>query len=376
MLAFITIFVCSPSSSCFQFLNLFFSHDLRKLLLKFINSVFQATSMGKSGKFIAVACALFFIGCIGYYIYTHPEYLSVDSSSGRAVQTTAAETKVEAKQTETTQTEQPNNTSAANSSLEDKVSGEITITSWNMKQLGQSKLNKTQVMSYVINILGRSDINAMQEITSKEQTVMPSLVDLLKKQGKNYDFVISERLGRTNTKEQYVFLYDKSTIEYVANSAYVVADPDDRMHREPFVASFKTKGGTFDFTLIDVHTDPDETEQELNYLDEVYTGVQNSDPNENDVIMLGDFNEPGTKFYELGKVPNIRVMIVDDSIKTNTRNTAQFDNIVFDSNTLSEYTNQFNVFNYESELGITTQEAINISDHRPISARFRKSGSD
>jgi len=257
-------------------------------------------------------------------------------------------------------------------SLEDTIS----IATFNIQTFGQSKLNKTDVMQYITEIIGEYDVVAIQEIRSKEQNVMPTLIDLLNKSGKKYDFIISRRLGRTSSKEQYAFVYNKNNITYVNNSAYIVSDPDDKLHREPMVATFKIKNGSFDFTLINIHTDPDETEQELNFLDDVYRAVQDSDLEENDVILLGDLNEPSNNLYELGKVKGIILVLKDISIKTNTRKTRQYDNILFDESTKQEYTGYFDVFDYKKAFGITTEQALRISDHRPVSAKFTREGSD
>ena len=256
--------------------------------------------------------------------------------------------------------------------LEDTVS----IATFNIQTFGQSKLNKTDVMQRITEIISQYDIVAVQEIRSKEQNVMPTLIDMLNASGKKYDYVISKRLGRTSSKEQYAFVYNIENITYVNNSAFIVGDKEDVLHREPLVAKFKVKNGTFDFTLINIHTDPDETKQELNYLDDVYRTVQDADPDENDVILLGDLNEKADNLYELGQVKDIIIVLHDASVKTNTRKTKQYDNILFDKNTAEEYTGYYEVFDYEKVFMISMEEALKISDHRPVSAKFIRDGSD
>jgi endonuclease/exonuclease/phosphatase family metal-dependent hydrolase len=253
----------------------------------------------------------------------------------------------------------------------------VTIATWNIQTFGQSKLNKSDVMEYIARAIleNKVDVLAIQEIRSKEQNVMPALVDLLNKSGAKYDFVISRRLGRTSSMEQYAFLYNTQNITYINDSAYIISDSTDQIHREPLVANFKANNGTFDFTLINIHTDPDETEKELNFLDNVYVSVQKSDTDENDVIILGDFNQQGSRMGELGKVPGMIILLADLAVKTNTRNTMQYDNIMFDDNT-KEYLGWYNVFNYQQAFGITLEKALEISDHRPVIARFSKEGND
>ncbi len=59
--------------------------------------------------------------------------------------------------------------------------------------------------------------------------------------------------------------------------SYVVADPNDALHREPFCGRFATITPgyqPFTFTLINIHTDPDEIRQELDVLSDVYRSVR------------------------------------------------------------------------------------------------------
>ena len=78
------------------------------------------------------------------------------------------------------------------------------------------------------------------------------------------------------SKEQYAFIYDADQVELVQGS---VTRPPTRgsLHREPLVASFVVKnsssanaGTPFRFTLVNIHTDPDETDGELDALDDVF----------------------------------------------------------------------------------------------------------
>ena len=49
------------------------------------------------------------------------------------------------------------------------------------------------------------DIIAIQEIRDASQTALSALVDLANSDGSQYDYVVSERLGRTTSKEQYAY---------------------------------------------------------------------------------------------------------------------------------------------------------------------------
>jgi endonuclease/exonuclease/phosphatase family metal-dependent hydrolase len=250
----------------------------------------------------------------------------------------------------------------------------IRIASFNIQAFGHAKLEKPQVMEKLVNIVRRFDVVAIQEVRSQQQDVLPRFVDLINGPGgaQQYDFVISQRLGRTNSKEQYAFVFDARRIEIDRRYAYTVADPGDRLHREPFVAAFRVRGPppdqAFTFTLINIHTDPDEVDQELNALDDVYRAVQNDGRGEDDVILLGDLNTHSGRLGELGRIPYLTCAIAEK--KTNTRQDKQYDNILFHSEATSEFTGRSGVVNFRDEFGLTLQQALEISDHLPIWAEF------
>ena len=95
----------------------------------------------------------------------------------------------------------------------------IGIGSFNIEIFGQSKARKKEVMSILANILSRYDIVAIQEIRDKSMSALPKLIEQLDEvSGKEFDYVISPRLGRSNSKEQYAFIYNTATLEYTGSS--------------------------------------------------------------------------------------------------------------------------------------------------------------
>ncbi|MEK6236356.1 MAG: endonuclease/exonuclease/phosphatase family protein, partial [Planctomycetales bacterium] len=194
--------------------------------------------------------------------------------------------------------------SAADAGPQDPPAGEvIRVASFNIQVFGQSKLKKPRAMAILAATARNFDLLAVQEIRSAKQDVLPRFVELINAEGAQYDYAISPRLGRTSSKEQYAFIYNTKTIALDRHGMYVVNDPDDLLHREPFVAGFRTLGvpenEAFTFTLINIHTDPDETDQELDALDDVFASVQRN--GEDDVILLGDLNVDEYHLGELGR---------------------------------------------------------------------------
>jgi exonuclease III len=253
-----------------------------------------------------------------------------------------------------------------------RATGSVRIASFNIQVFGTTKAAKPHVMDVLARIVRNFDIVAVQEIRSKDEDLLPNFVDLINATGSQYDYVIGQRLGRTSSKEQYAFIFDMATIEVDRTQLYTVADPDDLLHREPLVGWFRVRGPSpdqaFTFSLVNIHTDPDETDEELNVLDDVYRVVRDDGRQEDDVIILGDLNVDDRHLGELGQISGITWLI--SATPTNTRGTAQYDNIVFHRQATREFTGRGGVFDFLRQYNLSLEEALEVSDHLPIWAEF------
>ena len=273
----------------------------------------------------------------------------------------------------------PRNGGAAGTGAADSLSAvpartkdAVRIASFNIQVFGTSKLSKPHVMDHLARIVRQFDVVAIQEIRSKDEGILPTFVELINASGCHYDYVIGPRLGRSNSKEQYAFVFDRATIEVDRSQLYTVADPDDLLHREPLVGWFRVRGPpseqAFTFSLVNIHTDPDEAEEETDVLADVYRVVRNDGRQEDDVIILGDLNVDDKHLGRLGQISGMTWVI--SGIPTNTRGTKQYDNIVFQGQATSEFTGRGGVFDFLREYNLTTDEALEVSDHIPVWAEF------
>jgi endonuclease/exonuclease/phosphatase family metal-dependent hydrolase len=248
----------------------------------------------------------------------------------------------------------------------------LRIATFNIQVFGVSKLQKPYVMQVLAEVVRRFDLVAIQEIRAVDDTVLPQFLGLINATGVRYDFVIGPRLGRTSSKEQYAFVFDTTRIEVDPRSVYTVADPADLLHREPLAARFRARGvppsQAFTFTLVNIHTDPDETASELDALAQVFVGVQQNGVGEDDVILLGDLNVGEEAMGDLGRLPGIGWVV--SGVPTNTRGTKTYDNIVVDRRTTVEFTGRWGVFDLMREFSLTVEQALEVSDHLPVWAEF------
>jgi len=248
----------------------------------------------------------------------------------------------------------------------------LLIASFNIQVFGTSKMAKTDVMNVIIHTIRQFDIVAIQEVRSKDDEILPKLVAALNQDGSRYNFLIGPRLGRTVSTEQYAYVYDTNRVEYDPTCVGTVPDPKDLLHREPFVARFRPRTSVperaFSFWLVNIHTDPDDVPIEVDALADVFQMMRTVRPEEDDVILLGDLNASETQMGRLGKLPGMTIVL--RGTMTNTRQTKAYDNILFDSTATSEYTGRWGVFNLTTQYGLTTEQALLVSDHFPVWAEF------
>ncbi|MEX2176369.1 MAG: endonuclease/exonuclease/phosphatase family protein [Pirellulaceae bacterium] len=250
----------------------------------------------------------------------------------------------------------------------------IRIATWNIEVFGEAKLQNPAAMNVIVSVLRNFDVIAIQEIRAQSQEVVPELVQLLNAGGeRHFDYAIGPRLGRSSSKEQYAFVFDMASIEVDRNQLYTIDDTqDDLLHREPLVGWFRARGAppeaAFTFSLINIHTDPDEVDDELDALDDVFFAVRDDQRSEDDTILLGDLNANERNLRQLGKIGGL-VWLVSGT-PTNTRGTAQYDNILFHQAATPEFTGRGGVFDYLREYNLSLDQALQVSDHLPVWAEF------
>lgn len=258
----------------------------------------------------------------------------------------------------------------------------VRLATFNIQRFGEKKSSDAEVMAVLARIVANFDLVAIQEVQSPQAMPVARLVDLINRSGGRYDAAVSEPIGRTSYREQYAFVWDTTRIRMIPESAYVVRDDLDLLHRPPMVASFETRvqpvdgRNPFRFTVINVHTDPNRVSprgesNEMDVLDDVFIRVRDYEHQVrgiSNVLLVGDLNVSTANLGELGRIPGI-VSVVGNT-PTNTAGTKTYDHILFDRYVTTEYTGIFGVIDYDRDYGLTPDQAGAVSDHRPVWAEF------
>ncbi|HWP38184.1 MAG TPA: endonuclease/exonuclease/phosphatase family protein [Gemmatimonadales bacterium] len=254
----------------------------------------------------------------------------------------------------------------------------IRIASFNIQAFGTAKAQDERVMAVLARIARRFDVMAVQELRDESGEVPGLFLAEINRRARDpYAMIVGPRLGRSASKEQYVIYYRTDLVEFV--DSFTVRDTGDRFERPPLVARFVA--GEFDFRLIVVHIRPDDAAAELAALARLAAVVE--EPEEGDVIILGDLNADCDYFNSAGQDHPLQRPRFHWAIPTGTR-TAVRTECAYDRILLMEGTaghefvpNSARVFRYDREFRITSRALIRaVSDHYPVFAEYRITGPD
>jgi endonuclease/exonuclease/phosphatase family metal-dependent hydrolase len=263
--------------------------------------------------------------------------------------------------------------------FEGPVRPSVTLATFNIQVLGQSKLGKPAVVATLVDVVNDYDLVAVQEIRDATETTAGAFRDALNAGPEPYAVIVGPRLGRTSSKEQYAFFYRERAVEPLPG-AYTYADPGDRFEREPYIVPFRVRGGGpgFDFVCVNVHTKPEDATAEIAALVDVVADVQQRFPDEGDIIVLGDFNADGAYYDEDGaaqplRAPAFRWLIPNDTDTTVAASANTYDRVVWvAAETDPNYAGTWGVRRFDEEPAFLARgaAAATVSDHYPVWVRF------
>ena len=253
----------------------------------------------------------------------------------------------------------------------------VKIAAFNIQIFGQAKSQKQDVMAVLRDVVREFDIVLIQEIRDASEQTIPNFVEAINQmEGPEYSFIRSERLGRTSSKEAYAYIYNTETVQFIQGSDYVYNDVNDVFEREPYIASFKA--GNFDFVLVGIHTKPDDAYNEIGNLTLVVSSIQTANPNENDIIVMGDFNADGSYFDEDDTSNPFKASdynwLITNAMDTMVKTDYTYDRmVVLDSTLNHEYdAGSAQVFYFDQVYGLNNQTFVaEISDHYPVFAQYK-----
>ncbi|MCX6232960.1 MAG: endonuclease/exonuclease/phosphatase family protein [Bacteroidetes bacterium] len=202
----------------------------------------------------------------------------------------------------------------------------IKVASFNIQNFGKSKLSQKEIVDTLATIVRMFDVIAIQEISDVSNQTPKLFLDIINKANKfHYKFICSQRTGNQlddkSSQEQYVFYFNSDKLTLI-DSALYDDSKNDFFQREPFLASFKTKNGSFSFIICTIHTNPTQAVKEIASLIEVAKWIPNKFKKTKNLIFCGDFNA-SCNYAKPAQLSNLSIhnppyhWIIPDTTKTN-----------------------------------------------------------
>ncbi|MEM9657560.1 MAG: endonuclease/exonuclease/phosphatase [Planctomycetota bacterium] len=248
----------------------------------------------------------------------------------------------------------------------------LRIATYHIQSFGEQKASQPHVMHTLAEIVRRFDVVAIQGIRTRDDYHMGNFIRLVNQGGRRYDTLVGRRVGNTTETEQYAFVFDEERVKLDFGTYYTLRDPENLLHREPLVATFRARGvpdnQAFTFTLVNVHADAQAVGDELDVLAEVYRVVRRAGGNEDDVIMLGAFQADDKHLGRLGQIPGVAPLV--SGVAANTHKNKLLTNLVIHQPSTTEYVGRSGVFDVMREFNLTLDQALMVSDQLPVWAQF------
>jgi deoxyribonuclease-1-like protein len=161
----------------------------------------------------------------------------------------------------------------------------ISILSWNIRDLGQSK--SEQELKFIANILKSHDIIALQEVVAGPggSQAVAQLADLLNRKGTKWDYRISNPTKSPKYKtEKYAFLWKTNKAQLIGRPT-LVTELAATVFREPYRATFKVSGQ--EITILNYHSRrfDEQPEEEVYALSQYFQNQATKN-----WLIAGDFN--------------------------------------------------------------------------------------
>ena len=259
----------------------------------------------------------------------------------------------------------------------------LFMAAFNVQVFGQSKMKQNTIADSLVSILSRYDLVLFQEIRDSSQTAIYALMEKLNAAtGGQYDMSISDRLGRTNSKEQYAYIYKTAKLSVIDSYHYDDGEEpnSDIFEREPYVVRFRANNHDVDFSVVGIHTSPDHAVEELDALTAVHDDAVTMLGDE-DVILMGDFNA-SCNYVRASHFGNISLRtdsrftwhILDSADTTTSRTVCAYDRFVTTSAMTSRVSEEgARVFYFDQAYDLDMRAAKLVSDHYPVEMRIKLS---
>jgi endonuclease/exonuclease/phosphatase family metal-dependent hydrolase len=243
---------------------------------------------------------------------------------------------------------------------------------WNIRDLSSASRDDAEI-AQIAQAVRDVEVLAVGELNDPD-----ALQRMAEELGPSWEWAATpSKVGRTaNTKEFYGFLWDAGRVELVG-SVQVDPDPGDLFDREPAWATFRTTDGGLDFTVIAVHitwgSRVGPRKAEIRALPAVWQRVQATTDDDDDLILVGDFNRNvgDDAFDGLLSLSGV-IRANEDTPPTHISSNTTYDQVFISLDATLEWTGEWETIRFDELLFDDDDAAARLagSDHRPVWIRL------
>ena len=257
----------------------------------------------------------------------------------------------------------------------EEIPGELRVAAFNVQVFGRSKMDKPEVVEVLKQTINRFDLVMIQEIRDISETAIYELLsDINEASLTPYDLFLSERLGRTTSKEQIAFLYRTDKLQFMMGGA--VDDPMDIYERPPVWTEFEYLENQATIHILGAHLDPDTVPTEIEALYNEFALYHANASDSDSVLVMGDFNA-GCRYLSQSELENTTLFQTDNLLSliptdvdtTTTSTYCPYDRLLV-GGAIMEGVVESGVYQYDQILGLTGTVTRAVSDHYPVWAKL------
>ena len=206
------------------------------------------------------------------------------------------------------------------------------------------------------------DLVALQGVPDSNGNTLQTIKYELDTLGIDYASIGSN----TSNEGQYAYLYRVDRISLID---YFTYDPQEMelIQGKPFIAEFIAIDGIFDFVLINVNTESDNTDKVLDVIDNAVITSQQYFSDEGDFIVIGSLKIGCNKIYNNF---DYSFLIANDMVSKIPDYECPPDFIRLGLKTKEDYANKTDVNNSNQIFGFTSTESEQINEFYTVSSAF------
>ncbi|XP_051894724.1 deoxyribonuclease-1-like [Pristis pectinata] len=261
----------------------------------------------------------------------------------------------------------------------------LKIAAFNIQRFSQAKVDDPVTLDILIRILQRYDLITIEEVMISDNTAITNLVEKLNRATHlNYNYIISDYLGRSSYKEKYAFVYKEKILK--PKGWYHFDDGceqcgTDTFIREPFIVHFHSLTTIVkDFVLAAIHTSPSYAVREVDALYDVWADARKHFKTKN-ILILGDYNA-ACHYVTEKDWPKIRLRhfkefqwLIGDEVDTtvSTHTHCAYDRFVVTKDGLLDAVvpGSVKAFNFQKAYHLSYHTTEEVSDHYPIELELK-----